>query len=166
MTMLDDQARAAGAQIVEYRSDYFPTVNAMGGYAGMESSGFSFANNFNVGVVIAWPIFNSFLTTHQLEESKLRQDAIKDAVEDLRQRIILQVHTAYLNWQASLKRIDRAQKALIASRTELELAEKRYETGLTNIVELEDAQRYYTYDAASTPMLCTASRQPKRWSSK
>lgn len=149
MKMLVDDARAAGAQIVEYRSDYFPTASAVGGYAGMESTGYSFASNFNAGVVITWPIFNSFLTTHQLDEAKLRQQEIKDAVEDLRQRIILQVNTAYLDWQASLERIDRAQKALIASRTELELAERRYETGLTNIVELEDAQRYYTSDDAA-----------------
>ena len=149
MNMLGDEARAAGARVVEYRSDYYPTASAVGGYAGMESTGFSFANNFNVGVVITWPIFNSFLTTHQLDEAKLRRQEVKDAIEDLRQRIILQVNTAYLNWQASLERIDRAQKALIASRTELELAEKRYETGLTNIVELEDAQRYYTSDDAA-----------------
>ncbi len=31
---------------------------------------------------------------------------------------------------------------------ELELAQKRYEAGLTNIVELEDAQRHYTFDDA------------------
>jgi outer membrane protein len=148
MKMLDDDVRAAGARIVEYRSDYFPTVNAVGGYAGL-GTGLPVANNFNVGIVITWPIFNSFLTTHQLEETRLRQQAAKDAVEDLRQRIILQVHTAYLDWQAALQRIDRAQKTLIASRAELELAEKRYETGLTDIVELEDAQRHYTYDDAA-----------------
>jgi len=148
MQMLDDEVRAMGARIVEYRSDYFPTVNAAGGYAAL-GTGLPVANNFNVGLVITWPIFNSFLTTHQVEESRLRQDAAKDAVEDLRQRVILQVHTAYLDWQAALQRIDRAQKTLIASRAELELAEKRYETGLTNIVELEDAQRHYTYDDAA-----------------
>ena len=31
---------------------------------------------------------------------------------------------------------------------ELELAEKRYDAGLTSIVELEDAQRHYTFDDA------------------
>ena len=33
--VLRDQARAMGAQIAEYRSDYFPTVNAVGGYSAM-----------------------------------------------------------------------------------------------------------------------------------
>jgi outer membrane protein len=53
-----------------------------------------------------------------------------------------------LDWQASLERIRRAEGAVAASSVELELAEKRYEAGLTNIVELEDAQRHYTEDDA------------------
>jgi outer membrane protein len=62
--------------------------------------------------------------------------------------VILQVKTAFLDWQASLERIRRAEGAVAASSVELELAEKRYEAGLTSIVELEDAQRHYTFDDA------------------
>lgn len=145
---LDDQAKALGAEIVEYKSDYYPTVNAQSGYSAM-ATGLPAANNFNVGIVITWPIFNSYMTTDQIDETKARERSMQDAIEDLRQQIILEVQTAFLNWQASLERIERAQKALAASRAQLELAEKRYETGLTNIVELEDAQRYYTYDDAA-----------------
>ncbi len=151
---LDNQAKALGAQIVEYRSDYFPTANALGGYSAMGTGpamGYRLpvANNFNVGIVITWPIFNSFLTTSQLDETKARQRAVQDAIEDLQQRVMLEVQTAFLDRQAALERIRRAEKALAASRAQLELAEKRYEAGLTNIVELEDAQRYYTYDDAA-----------------
>ena len=111
-------------------------------------TGLPVANNLNAGIVITWPIFNSFLTTDQIAEAKFRQRAIQEAMEDLRQKIILQVNTAFLNWQASVQRIERAQKALLASRAELELAEQRYQSGLTNIVELEDAERHYTSDDA------------------
>ncbi len=99
--------------------------------------------------MVTWPIFNSFLTTDQIEETKARQRAVQDAIEDLQQRIILQVQTAFLDRRAALQRIARAEKALAASRAQLELAEKRYEAGLANIVELEDAQRHYTYDDAA-----------------
>lgn len=148
LQMLEDQARAMGAQIVEYRSDYFPTVNAVGGYAGM-GTGLPVANNFNVGILITWPIFNSFETTHQMSEAQFKQRAIQHAIEDLRQQVILQVRTAYLNLDAALQRIYRAEKALAASRAELELSQKRYEAGLASIIELEDAQRHFTYDDAN-----------------
>jgi outer membrane protein len=145
---LQDQAKAMGARIVQYQSDYYPTANAVGGYSAL-GTGTPAANNFNVGIVITWPIFNSFLTTDQINETKARQRAILRAIDDLRQQVILQVHTSFLNWEASLQRITRAEKTLAASRAELELSEKRYEAGLTNIVELEDAQRSYTNDDAA-----------------
>lgn len=144
---MQDQASAMGARINEYRSDYFPTVNAVAGYSGI-GTGLPAANNFNAGVVITWPIFNSFLTRDQIAEADYSRRSIEAAIEDLRQQIVLQVQTAFLNSQDSLKRLQFAQKALAASRVELELAQKRYETGLTDIVELEDAQRHYTADDA------------------
>jgi outer membrane protein len=146
--VLKDQARAMGAQIAEYRSDYFPTVDAVGGYSAM-GTGLPAANNFNVGIVITWPIFNSFLTSHRVAEADFRQKAIQSQIEDLRQRIVLQVKTAFLDWQASVQRINRAERTLTASRAQLELAEKRYTAGLADIVELEDAQRNYTEDDAA-----------------
>ena len=147
LKVIEDQARAMGAEIKEYRSDYLPTANIQTGYVAM-GTGLPAANNFNIGLIITWPIFNGFLTTDQIAEAKYRQQALGHAVDDLRQRVVLQVKTAFLDWQAAVDKIDRAQKALIASRVELELAEKRYQTGLTNIVELEDAQRHYTFDDA------------------
>jgi outer membrane protein TolC len=60
----------------------------------------------------------------------------------------VKIKTAFLNWQSSVKQIQRAQGALAASQVELALAGKRYDAGLSNIVELEDAQRHYTFDDA------------------
>ncbi|HTT75831.1 MAG TPA: TolC family protein [Candidatus Binataceae bacterium] len=144
---MQDQANAMGAVITEYRSDYFPTVNAVAGYAGM-GTGLPTANNFNAGILITWPIFNSFLTRDQMAEADYTRHSIEAAIEDLRQQIILQVQTAFFNWQDSIKALQFAQRARYASRVELQLAQKRYETGLTDIVELEDAQRHFTEDDA------------------
>jgi outer membrane protein len=147
MKALENQARAMGAQIVEYRSDYLPTVKAVAGYSAL-GTGLPVANNFNVGIEISWPIFNSFLTSHQVAEAELRRKAIDAQIENLRQRITLQAETAFLDWQASFLRIARAERTLAASRGGLHLAEKRYAAGLSDIVELEDAERNYTADDA------------------
>ncbi len=147
LMVLEDQARAMGAQVAEYRSDYFPQAGAIGGYNAM-STGLPAVNNFNVGLILTWPIFNGFLTTHQVEEARLHQRALEHAIRDLRQQVILQIKTAFLNWQSSVKQIQRAKGALTASEVELILAQKRYEAGLSSIVELEDAQRHYTFDDA------------------
>ncbi len=147
LAMLEDQARAEGAKIVEYRSDFFPNASAVAGYNTL-GTGLPAANNYYAGVVITWPIFNGFLTEHQLEEAKLRQDALRYSIEDLRQRIFLEVKRAFLNWQTAYQRIRRTELALAASRAQLELAQKRYDTGLGNIIELTDAERWFVQNDA------------------
>ena len=145
---LEDQARAAGAKVSEYRSDLFPTVNATASYNAV-GTGLPAANNYNIGLVISWPIFNGMLTTHQIAEARLRHDAIEHSIADLRQRILLEVKTAFLDWQNAHQEIHEAQVTLDASQVELTLAQKRYAAGLGNIIELTDAERDFIQDKAN-----------------
>ncbi len=147
LKMLEDEARAAGAEIREFKSDYFPAIGAV---AGINTRGQDATpgTNYEAGLVITWPIFNGFLTDHQVAEARLHQEAIRHAIEDLRQQVALQVQRSFLEWQASVDRVRHAEQTLEASTIELQLATKRYETGLGSIIELTDAQRRYTEDVA------------------
>lgn len=148
LATLKAQASAAGAQITQVYSDYFPSAQAVAGYNAM-GTGLPAANNFNVGLVISWPLFNGFLTTHQIDEAKARQESINYAIKDLQLRIWLEVKSTYLQLQTSIERIHQAEETLAASSGQLELAEKRYNAGLGNIIELTDAERFYIQDDAA-----------------
>jgi outer membrane protein len=145
---LEAAARAAGAQIKQARSDYFPSVGATAGYSAM-GTGLPAANNFNVGLMVTWPIFNGFSTTHHVEEAKATQNAVRYSIEDLEQHIWLDVKSAYLQLQTSVEVIHQAEATLAASSGQLELADKRYNAGLGNIIELTDAERFYIQDDAA-----------------
>lgn len=148
LAALKAQASAAGAQITEVRSDFFPSAQAVAGYNAM-GTGLPATNNFNVGLVVTWPIFNGFLTTRQLDEAKARRDSIKYAIKDLQLHVWLEVKSAYLQLETSIQRIHQAEDTLAASSGQLELAEKRYNAGLGNIIELTDAERFYIQDDAA-----------------
>lgn len=148
LLMLKDEAEAAGARIKVFESDYFPTVRAVGDYTAM-GTGLPAANNFNVGIVVTWPIFNGLLTEHQVAAAKFQRQSLGHAIEELRQRVYAQVTKSLLDWQASVAAITRAKRTLDASKVELDLAGQRYKTGLGNVVELEVAQRQYTQDSAA-----------------
>jgi outer membrane protein len=145
---LEAEAQAAGAQVKQARSDYFPSVGATAGYSAM-GAGLPAANNFNAGIVVTWPIFNGFATEHQVQEAKALQNAIRYSIEDLEQRVWLDVKSAYLELQTSVERIHQAEATLAASSGQLELADKRYNAGLGNIIELTDAERFYIEDDAA-----------------
>ena len=148
LQMMAHQAQAAGARVKIYRSDYFPTVQGAGDYETM-GTGLPASNNFDVGIVVSWPIFNGFQTEHQVAQAKYNQAAIKHQIEALRQQIVLEVTRSFLDWQASVAAIGKAQSVLDASQEELHLAEHRYKEGLGNVIELEDAQTRFTLDSAN-----------------
>ncbi|MGH7814211.1 MAG: TolC family protein [Candidatus Binataceae bacterium] len=144
---LAQEARAAGAQITQVKSDFFPAVGAAAGYNAM-GTGLPAANNFEAGLVVTWPIFNGFLTESQLGEARARRDAVRYAMQDLQLQIWLQVKRAFLNLQTALQRIRESEETLASSAGQLELANKRYSAGLGNIIELTDAERFYIGDNA------------------
>jgi outer membrane protein len=133
------QAQAAGAQVKIYRSDYLPTLTAIGAYTAM-GTGLPAANNFDVGVALTWPLFNGFETQHQVAEAKFQRDAIAHAIEDLRQHIQFQVTKAYLDLNAAEASIEKARTTMSAADLQLKLADERYRNGLGNIIEFETAQ--------------------------
>ena len=148
LATLKAQAIAAGAQVTQVHSDFFPSAQAVAGYNAM-GTGLPAANNFDVGLVVSWPIFNGFLTTHQIDEAKARQNAINYAIKDFQLHVWLEVKSAYLQLQTSIERIHQAEDTLAASSGQLELAEKRYNAGLGNIIELTDAERFHIQDDAA-----------------
>jgi outer membrane protein TolC len=147
LQMLLDEARAVGAQIQQYRSDYLPSVGAAAGYS-VRGQDETPGNNYYAGVIITWPLFNGFRTDHDTAEARLRQQAVEHGIQDLRQRVVSQVKRSFLDWQASVERVHQAEKALETSRVELQLANQRYATGLGSIIELTDAQQRFTEDEA------------------
>lgn len=144
---IEANLRAAGAQIAEVRSDFFPSVQATAGYSAM-GTGLPAANNYNAGIVITWPIFNGFLTEHQLSEARAKQNVVRYALADLESRVWLEVKSSFLELQNALQQIHQTEETLAASSGQLELADKRYNAGLGNIIELTDAERFYIQDDA------------------
>ena len=76
-------------------------VQATAGYSAM-GTGLPATNNFNAGVVVTWPIFNGFLTEHQLAEAKAKQNVVHYALADLESRVWLDVKSSYLELQNAL----------------------------------------------------------------
>lgn len=147
LQMLLDQVRAAGAEIQQRRSDYWPRLDAAAGY-NLRGQDATPGNNYYAGIVITWPLFNGFQTEHEVNEARLRQQAVEHDVEALRQLVVLQVQRSFLDWQASVERVHQAEQTLEASRVELQLASQRYRAGLGSIIELTDAEQRLTEDEA------------------
>jgi len=97
-----------------------------------------------VGVNVQIPLFNGFLYTARSREAALKAQAAHDRVVDLRNRISRDVRTGWLNANTAYARLSVTQQLLDQSNLALDLAQTRYNMGLSSIVELSQAQLQQT----------------------
>lgn len=122
-----------------------PNINALGaagvtpvgdtGAAGLKTSDYG-----AVGVNINIPIFNGFLFNARSQEARLRAQAAAQRVRDLRDTIVRDVRVAWLNTNSAFERETVAAQLLQQATLALNLAQARYNLGLSSIVELSQAQ--------------------------
>ncbi len=100
-----------------------------------------------IGVNMSIPIFNGFLYSAQAKEASIRAQAASEQSRDLRDRIVRDVRTAWLAANTAYQRVAVTDELLREANLALQLAQTRYQLGLSSIVELSQAQFQQT-DAA------------------
>jgi outer membrane protein len=100
-----------------------------------------------IGVNMNIPVFNGFLYSAQAKEASIRAQAASEQSRDLRDRIARDVRTAWLASNTAYQRVAVTAELLKQANLALQLAQTRYQLGLSSIVELSQAQFQQT-DAA------------------
>jgi outer membrane protein len=100
-----------------------------------------------IGVNMNIPIFNGFLYSSQAKEASIRAQAALEQSRDLRDKIIRDVRTSWLAANTAYQRVAVTAELLREANLALQLAQTRYQLGLSSIVELSQAQFQQT-DAA------------------
>jgi len=100
-----------------------------------------------IGVNMNILVFNGFLYSAQAKEAQIRAQAASEQSRNLRDRIVRDVHTAWLATNTAYQRVAVSDELLKEANLALSLAQTRYQLGLSSIVELSQAQFQQT-DAA------------------
>jgi outer membrane protein len=132
---------SAGSFATAERDLSLPTISAAGAagltpfrQAGLDSR--YAAAGFNVNI----PIFNGRLFGARLSEAKYRAQAEGQNLRDLQNRIARDVRTAWLSANSAFQRLSVTAQLLAQTTQALDLAQARYQLGLSSIVELTQAQ--------------------------
>lgn len=127
-----------------------PTISALGivGATPVGSSQYFTSNWYGaVGVNMNVPIFNGFRYHAQAAEAALQSQAASENTRALRDRVVRDVRTAWLNANTALQRVTVTGELLKQANLALDLAQTRYQLGLSSIVELSQAQLQQTQAA-------------------
>ncbi len=148
-----DLHRQSEQKLSKAQSDQrLPTISALGTVGGDPvRPGQYFVSSWNgaVGANINIPIFNGFLYSAQAQETQLRASAASEQTRELRNSIVRNVETAWLQANNAYQRISVTQQLLQQADQSLALAQTRYQLGLSSIVELSQAQLQQTQAAIS-----------------
>ena len=148
--------QAAETSIGLARTGYYPTLsgNASYNWAADRASDLDQGHYWSAGVLLTVPLFNGFLTTHQVAEAKANYYAAQANEETVRQQILLDVRQAYLNLRTADASIETAELAARQAKENLDLANGRYAAGVGSPVEVSDAfATYVTAQANYTQSL-------------
>jgi outer membrane protein len=97
-----------------------------------------------VGVNVRIPVFNGGLFRARRFEAESRAAAAEKGVQDLELQIQRDVRVAWLDAKNAFDRLALTQQLLEQARLALDLAQGRYNLGLSAIVELSQSQLQYT----------------------
>src|SRR5207245_2404532 len=113
------------------------TSSANSSYNGVE---FPLVYNWSVAGTVNIPIFSGFLTKQQVAQARANLLKTKANGDVLGQTILLEVNQALLNLEAARERLKLTAVTVEQAKERLALVEGRYKAGLSNAVEVTDAE--------------------------
>jgi outer membrane protein len=146
LASLNLQTRADQKVVYAERDLKRPTVSltAVAGvlpYIVTGSASSSVANEYeSAGVNVQIPIFNGRLFTARQHAAEYQLQATQQRARDLQDRIASDVRTAWAKTNTSFQAIATSERLLKQATMALDLAQGRYDLGLSSIVELTQAQ--------------------------
>ena len=136
---LREKEQAAEFGLRAARANYMPVLTASGGY-GYAAEDFPLVQNYNIAVLLDFPVFSGFLTREQIKEAQASLDSTRFAATELRRFIRLEVERAALSVREASERLEARRKQQEAAGENLRLARERYQVGAGDIIEIIDAQ--------------------------
>lgn len=119
----------------------YPTVGAVGVVGVSPAGDPQIPHHYGAaGLNLSIPILNGGLFHARQNEAELRARAAADRVTNEINLVTRDVRTAYLNAATANERVGLTEQLLTQAQSALDLAQNRYDLGLSSIVELSDAQ--------------------------
>jgi outer membrane protein len=120
---------------------FLPTIGALGVVGVVPAGEQTVPGRYGAaGINVNIPIFNGGLFKARQTEAELRAQAATQNVNDLANRVVRDLRVAYLAAMTAHDRIDLTDELLKQAQLALDLAQSRYNLGLSSIVELSQAQ--------------------------
>ncbi len=119
----------------------YPTISALATAGGLPAYEDPLRGRYAAaGMNINVPVFNGHLFSARRSEADLRAQAAAQNLRDLENRVARDIQVAWLNASTAFERLGLTAELLAQASLAMDLAQSRYDLGLSSIVELSQAQ--------------------------
>ncbi len=139
------QAAAQGALVGAAKASYLPRLT-IGGSAGYSAPEFNSVGNqatirYVIGPVLTWPALNLGRVKAEVDAAAAREDAARAQYSQVVLAAMQDVETSLSQYRAARVRVERLQEASAASERAADLARLRFSEGITDFLQVLDAER-------------------------
>ncbi len=137
----DLEFQAAQQTVKAERALRYPSVSAVGAAGWLPNHDEKLRARYGAaGINVSLPFLNGGLYRSRETEARLRAEAARERRRDLEIRIVRDIHLALANVNTAAERVGLTARLLGQAAQALDLAQARYDLGLSSIVELSQAQ--------------------------
>lgn len=150
----EKQLEAAREQVAAAQAGYWPTLNlsasVSSSYTSLErDTGFSgqFLDDNPagaIGLTLAVPIFDRWLTRYQVAQARIRQDNARLSLRQQQLQAEAELGQVFQDFRTAQKLISVTTARVTAARQALAAMEARYQVGAATLVELTQARAQFT----------------------
>ena len=130
----------AGLTVKSIAAERLPSIGAAGDYGVIGNGSDNMLPTRSIGVSLRVPIFDGGRRAARIAESGVLQRQERLRAADLAKQVQLEVRLSYNNLNSAREQIATAKQGLTLSENELAQAQRRFEAGVANSLELTDAQ--------------------------
>lgn len=138
-----EMTQKAAQEALSYsKKSYLPDLTGSVGYNWNNNSYYN-TNGITLGAYLSTNNLNVAETRLKIKENKAQLEIAKQNVELIKKNIYFEVQSAYINMLQLEKNIPLLQTKVKQTLENYELADARYEVGMGNFIELQDAKENY-----------------------
>ena len=134
------QIRAAERTLSAARSERLPSLSLSGDYGVIGTNPSQSHGTFSVAGTLRIPIWQGGRTEGDIEQANASLAQRRAELEDLKSRVESEVRNAFLDLEAATSQVEVARQNLDVTRDTLTLTRQRFDAGVTDSVEVSQAQ--------------------------
>jgi len=144
--------KAQNAQLTTTQAQYYPSLYLLADYTKQHAQNFDTflpQDQWNIGLSLNWNLYAGGATQASTQEKKIQKNITTTQLRENRLRIKQETTNAYIGVQKSKDSLELSQNLVSVSNEKFDQASKRYEHGLSDFIELQQARQGYIDAKAS-----------------